>query len=115
MRQHHHLHAEVRENEELRHEGERLERVLGTDFGGVRGVVVAVVRVADAAEEERHDAGEREELGDGVGGVGGEEDESQLELGVLAAHVDELQDERAQQRGGHSERDGPHADGAEQN
>lgn len=50
------LHAEIGEDEDLGEEGERLEGVFGADSRGLGGVVIAVMGIANSAEEEGHDA-----------------------------------------------------------
>ena len=77
--------ADVGEDEVLGHEVELVEEVardgarLGTE------VVVRVVRLADSAEEDGHDARQVEDLADEEGRVRHDDEERRLQLGVIPA------------------------------
>ena len=86
--------SEVGEHARLRDEGDGAHGLLHGDLSDGREVVVGVLTHDDGAEEDGHDAGEVDPLGQGVGRVDEAEHERELERGVVV-EVDVLEDEGA--------------------
>ena len=95
--------AEIDKYRGLADEGKRPHGLLHRDLGDGGEVVVGVVRHDEAAEEDGHDAGQVDALGQGVGGVDKAEHQGELQAGV-GVQVDVLQHQRADQ--GHQGADG---------
>ena len=87
------------------HKIQHVEELLGCAFGHLGKVVVGVVGLGEAAEEDGHDAGQLEHLGQQERGVGHQHEERGLEEGVLS----DLRELR--QEGGHAPHHGPHEEG----
>lgn len=79
-----HRNADVGEDEVLRQEIEQLEYLLGALTRIVRQVVVRVVRLTDAAEQNGYNAGQLRHLGDQERTVGHQHEQRRLENGEVA-------------------------------